>query len=755
MVTAQQKFDALPSSQQGAVADLVDQFISKGNEVPGRFRRGLTAGQKSTIEQFQSDLQSGRAGVVTRRAAGVQFQKAPSRFGGVQAGLQATGEAEFEGAVGSGLVPFGQSRTLASQLGGGPSPILPGQTGVPETTKGGQTIKKSFEFEGSTFRQQRDPGFKDIAFGESFRGDPIPEGKISPAGLFDLKLRRGAEKASDIVLEKFPEGRIKSFLQAPSPVQITPSEFVKFGLFAPALATTTEFAGSISQQLAKSPILETKFVSQVTPKGKGRFDIGVVSKTTAEDFEKSFFTISKQQAFQSGEQVMLSVGKGARVSRPSGIGGVSKTEIIDFEIIGGSKSLGQAKGIRNINELFARETEAGTGTFAKSFAQDTSKTIQRSGLNVGVPELESLTLPTTRVSQVGVKGSRGFRLERVGASETEIFGAIKPLPETDFLVFAGQTERPITQISSRGISKRLDFINVRGIIKETKQFEPSFKSASPRDFFQSPSKGGIDTSLKTSTEVIFKDIPQVAKRSVSEQVAGSIGGVKTGIQQQTSGTSFLPSFRSQTQLFSTLKQPKLFEQAPSFQKTFLPTPQSFISPSILKSGSISSSSFLTELKQPLRLKSVSKVDEGLKDFLDVGQRVQQDFLQPQKTKQPQKFNLSSQFKQDQLFRDFGRPQQGFNFFKAPRGRIPLALLPLDSRPKKRKTRLNGKKVKTRIAPSLTGVIIADIGGVTGPLPTEFRNLGILPGQVRLAPKKSKKKSSKKSKNNNFFKALDF
>ncbi len=79
-------------------------------------------------------------------------------------------------------------------------------------------------------------------------------------------------------------------------------------------------------------------------------------------------------------------------------------------------------------------------------------------------------------------------------------------------------------------------------------------------------------------------------------------------------------------------------------------------------------------------------------------------------------------------------------------RRPFLLLPgFDVSPPKRR-KAKGKRKRIQIAPSFTGVALAGLGDVFGPLPKEVFSLGILPGQTRFvpgSPRKTKKKKAKK------------
>ncbi len=426
---------------------------------------------------------------------------------------------------------------------------------------------------------RRKISFDDIAFKESFVGDKIPEGKISPAGFIDIKVERGAVKLSDIILEKVPEGRIKTFLERPSPVQLIPSELLKFGFFAPAFATTVETLGGISSQVAKTASTETRFVADVKPLGKGKFDVDVLAKTTIEDFDKTLITISRQRVQQTGGRTIIGTGKGLRIGTTPGAK-PPKTEFFEFDIVGGAKTIGRARKIRPIADQPVKIEQVvrsvGSGVEARAFAQDTSRIVQRAGLRMGVREFDKELLPVLRV----LPDRRGVRFERIGVTRQDLTGAIQRIPETDFLLFKGQTARPTTTISPRGISRRLEDINVRGLIRESQEIKPSVIDIKIRDLIKRTEVGVRDltplqelqsiikrTTPKTQTiaqesqQAIQQSIQQQTPKqltkgveeSVSQQVAGQIANVRSALQQQTS-QKISPKLSNVVRQSSLLKQ---------------------------------------------------------------------------------------------------------------------------------------------------------------------------------------------------------
>lgn len=108
----------------------------------------------------------------------------------------------------------------------------------------------------------------------------------------------------------------------------------------------------------------------------------------------------------------------------------------------------------------------------------------------------------------------------------------------------------------------------------------------------------------------------------------------------------------------------------------------------------------------------------------------------------QRLDLRSQFK---LPRPAPARGRGFDPFRPTRtpggllGRFQAPRIGFDGPTSSRSTRNN--VLGTNIAPSLTGISLFQLGGITGALPTGGQ-LGVLPGDVRFVPQRRTRKKKK-------------
>ncbi len=334
---------------------------------------------------------------------------------------------------------------------------------------------------------------RDIAFRESFAGEPIPEGKISPAGFLDIKttgfLGGVSERFEETFSPLFPEGRVKDVLFRESDLFIKPSELGKFVIFSPAMATTSEVTGRIAGTAAK----ETQFFAEVTPKTGGVSKVNIIGETGAGGLKQSF--VSRQFVKDIGGDAIF--GKGRGISSVIGKGG--KQELTGFEILGGGKTFGKGKISKEFTgDIFRVKTSKGIGEGVKSrsFIQETEKAILE----------PSISFPTGKVSMAKTKALpthqlKGGKVSRITTTE-DVTGVISPLGDGKF-GFLGQTAKPTTRVSREGVSQILGDISIRGGIKQIQ----------PKDITKS-FIGGV-SKQKTKT------LPKSVQQSIAQQLGGT------------------------------------------------------------------------------------------------------------------------------------------------------------------------------------------------------------------------------------------
>ena len=366
---------------------------------------------------------------------------------------------------------------------------------------------------------------KDIAFKESFEGKKIPEGKISAQGYVDLKIMGGFQKASNIILTKVPEGKIKDVLAGPSPIQFVPSELFKFALFEPAFVTTAGVTSKLTSEVLEKSATKTKFFAETTKKGKG-YNIKLLQEIKSIDLEigggvpKSFI-LSEQTVTRTGAKTILGSGKGTTIIE----GGVGKTKFVEFDIVGGARKFGSGSVVKDISKdlgskiiIQKKILDAGVGISGRSYSQATKEIIQKQGIRFGVPEFDIKKLSTIKVSQQS-KGLSGFSIKRVSPLKQDIYGTLKKVgskEEGNVFRFVGQTEKPITSINVEGVSLKLKDINIKGTIFER-------TGTSTKNIFDKGIKGkGLKGLQKTELN------PEVLK-SVTTQTGAGISQVRVQI----------------------------------------------------------------------------------------------------------------------------------------------------------------------------------------------------------------------------------
>lgn len=314
-----------------------------------------------------------------------------------------------------------------------------------------------------------------------------PYGQISASEFVEAKINQGTNYLSKKALSVLPisYGTYKSLTRPVSGYRNT--DLIKFGFFAPAMATTPEFIGRAIEEGVITPVTKTNFYSTVSKTPKGNLKVSTFSETSGAG--KNIKGIGEQAVMQVGDDISVGVGKGYISYRPS-----KGVVVIEETKLGGvSQSIGSATKGPELSIVGG----AGTGVQTKTLTQ-TTKQLTRD-LRLGalkqnvikdIAETPKTTSVIGTVKEIGKEGSGVYSY--VGSSA-------KP---TRVITLAG--ERQGTKLVSGDL-------NIFGFIREAQK--PAFEVTKV-------SSGTSSTVLKQATRTL----------SVEQGTALAVAGEKTIVQ---------------------------------------------------------------------------------------------------------------------------------------------------------------------------------------------------------------------------------
>lgn len=543
------------------VADLHNRFIVKqGREVPSKFRRSLSSGEKKALEDLQSKWQSGSLGRLqgVSTPQGVIFEQVPGGGGGEVTGF-VEGVPQFKpGFQGVSTregveverVPVEREITIEQVVEREKRPVSEVRPIIKPVDKFGRVEKKGRDFVsetvvpgGSVLLASFDskPGRLDEARARAEeKREKITKTKIKG----DIDILSGivkpieftARKSQVFFEKKLPQGKTRDILLTPSPISVR--ELTKFALFDPALATTPQaFARAVSTK-GLIPKTSTRFSAIVKPKGK-IFDVGVISETKVAG--DPFITISSQQVKQFENKVIAGGGKGITAGK------VGRKKIAEsFDIIGASKEPGKAfvtRELRGKAGSIKLRGDIGKGVEARASVQAKARLIEKPGIDLFTGKVAK-KIRTVPKFEARLNLGTGFKLKRI-LQEGRLTGTVTPVTK-DISAFVGTTAKPVTRIDLSGVSKIIREPNVEGIIKTIK---PVTKKG---DGFI-VSKGLVSKKLtKTGT----KQLQIRAEQSAIEQATASI---KSSVDMGTKSIETVSKvgFAKPIPAVSIFKEPKV------------------------------------------------------------------------------------------------------------------------------------------------------------------------------------------------------
>lgn len=329
---------------------------------------------------------------------------------------------------------------------------------------------------------------QDIDFPATFTGNLPSQGKITAQSYVDYKLNEGVGYVSDKISYLVPEGKTKDFLFTRDK-SFSPTELVKFGVFAPGMTTTTELTSNLIKTGQIIPEGKTSLVANVKPIGDNKATFEIFSKTRI--LGKDYTGVAKGGLKQVTDKGAIGQGYGYTFS--SGVKGGK--DVIATKFIGASKDIGRAN-------LFVNKELAATIDIGQA---SSSRTVSKQFANYNIRK--GLQFPTSKPIDI----IKNYKLDK-SLKTTDMFSAVKPLNEEG------------TQLGLIGETGQLKFMNspnVRGKIFFQKAGESSTSGIneivfSPSSSNQLQLRGVVSNQIASNVNSLIQSSTTLAKITISK-----------------------------------------------------------------------------------------------------------------------------------------------------------------------------------------------------------------------------------------------
>lgn len=253
----------------------------------------------------------------------------------------------------------------------------------------------------------------------------------------------------------------------------TASDIYSLAFLTPATLSTTDTYNMLSEQGLK-PTKQTQFKAVVKQKGEVS-DIAIAERTTIGDVKK-IYSLSRQTATQTSDDVSKVMGKSLRFSKEG-----SKIDITASNVFGGSRT-GQAQKVLSFgDDVLKISDDLGKGYTSKSVSQD----------------YMGFTLKKTNLKQ------KAFLDMDTSFVKQKFTGVVKEIPDTtiEAYKYAGSST-PRLKLTKTGFKSVIDDIDIRGTI-----YFPKTKT--------------------TDASVVKTSLTSIQKQKVIQDIIGKVGVTRT------------------------------------------------------------------------------------------------------------------------------------------------------------------------------------------------------------------------------------